>query len=63
MKKAPLLLVIFFSVKVCAQVTFEPGFLINNNGERIDCLIQDEGWWNNPEAFTYRLTFRVRKIS
>lgn len=38
-----------------AQIRFEPGYYIDNNGERKTCLIKDIGWTNNPEKFTYLL--------
>lgn len=39
-----------------AQIIYKPGFFISTNGERIECLIKDEGWKNNPTNFQYRLT-------
>lgn len=39
-----------------AQVTFEKGYYITNSGERIDCLIKNSDWKNNPDRFTYKLS-------
>src|ERR1700730_12815133 len=32
-----------------AQVNFQPGYYIRNDGSRVSCLIKDYGWLNNPK--------------
>ena len=39
-----------------AQVVFREGYVVNNEGKRIDCLIKDEGWLFNPDKVQYRLS-------
>lgn len=38
-----------------AQIIFEKGYIINNNNERIDCLIKNIDWKDNPKIFEYKL--------
>ena len=45
-----LLLVSFLSN---AQINFEPGHFINNEGEKIDGFIKNIEWKNNPVSFEY----------
>ena len=39
-----------------AQIKFEPGYIINNNGERLSCLIKNIDWKYTPSSFSYKLT-------
>lgn len=50
------LIVLFFLVSpmVISQITFEPGYFIDNNGKRTECLIQNLDWSNHPDSFKYR---------
>ena len=38
-----------------AQITFEKGYFVNNNGQRTECFIQNSDWENNPTSFGYKL--------
>jgi hypothetical protein len=38
-----------------AQIAFEKGYFINNSGEKIECLIKNMGWKNNPDSFQFKL--------
>jgi hypothetical protein len=38
-----------------AQIDFKPGFVISRDGQYTECLVEDEGWKNNPFTFRYRL--------
>lgn len=38
-----------------AQIKFEPGYFIDNEGVKIECLIKNHGWKNNPEEIEYKL--------
>ncbi|MBC6998376.1 outer membrane beta-barrel protein [Cytophaga sp. FL35] len=38
------------------QITFENGYVINNQGERLDCLIKNVDWKNNPSKFEFKNT-------
>ena len=39
-----------------AQISFEKGYYIDNNDQRIDCLIKNIDWKNNPTEFEYKLS-------
>lgn len=57
MKKLLILLVTPFICSGCfAQISFEKGHFINNNGERINCLIKNIDWKNNPIDFKFQYT-------
>lgn len=47
----------FLAIITChAQITFKSGYVITNDYQRIECLIKDVGWKNNPTELQYRLT-------
>ncbi|NEM96580.1 hypothetical protein [Pontibacter burrus] len=50
------LLLLVCSLTTYAQVTFEPGYFIDNNGTRIDCLIRNTDKSSNPTLIEYKLT-------
>lgn len=57
MKQKLLLLLLFLalSTKSFAQFLFKSGYFINNNDQKITCLIYDIDWKNNPSKFDYKL--------
>jgi hypothetical protein len=57
MKKIlPILLFFTFSVSAFSQIRFEKGYIIDNNGTRTECLIENKDWAYNPETFQYKFT-------
>lgn len=44
------------SLQSFAQITFEEGYFINNDQEKVACLIRNKDWKNNPTAFEYKLS-------
>ena len=54
MKKVLLLLVLSMFTTAYAQIRFEKGYLINNNGERSEILLKNEDWSLNPTEFLYK---------
>lgn len=50
-----LFLVIFVSINCYSQIAYEKGYFINNSNQRIDCLIKNMDWKNNPVDFEYKL--------
>lgn len=40
---------------VKAQIKFEKGFVIEKNGNKIECLIKNLDWHNSPNEIKYRL--------
>ena len=39
-----------------AQITFKKGYVIDNQNKRIECLIKDNDWRNNPQVFNYQIS-------
>ncbi|MDC1162260.1 outer membrane beta-barrel protein [Tenacibaculum sp.] len=39
-----------------AQITYEKGYFITNSNEKINCLIKNQDWRNNPTNFIYKLS-------
>lgn len=44
------------SINSYAQIKYEPGYFINNDGQKIECLIKNRGWKNVPTKFNYKLS-------
>lgn len=64
MKYTIFLLLFFFVLQIgSAQVAYEQGYFIDNNGKRKACLIKDRGWKNNPSSITYRLSEDTPEIT
>ena len=36
------------------QITFEPGYYLDNSGNRVEGLIRNVDWKNNPETFAFK---------
>lgn len=52
MKRTLLLLVfLFFTIVGISQINYEKGYYVNNENEKIDCLIKNEDWKNVPKYF------------
>lgn len=45
-----------FPVIVFAQNNFKKGYLIDKQNNKIECLIKDEDWLNNPEFINVKST-------
>ncbi|WP_299547587.1 tRNA modification GTPase [Seonamhaeicola sp.] len=57
MKKANYIYIIaFLCFNLNAQISFEKGYYINNSNVRIDCLIKNMDWLNNPDQFSFKLS-------
>lgn len=50
-----LFLVLIFIGTIDAQTVFERGYIINNTGAKVDCLIKNIDWNDNPETFKYKV--------
>ncbi|MFT5891181.1 MAG: hypothetical protein ACI9Y7_001282 [Dokdonia sp.] len=50
-----ILICLFFS-GVNAQITFEKGYYINNEDEKIEGFIKDSDWKNNPTNFQFKVS-------
>ncbi|NJC28351.1 hypothetical protein [Neolewinella antarctica] len=48
------LFITLLSISTYAQITFEKGYFIDNDGRRVDCLIKNVEWMNTPTRFRYK---------
>lgn len=46
----------FMSFLFFAQINYESGYIINNQDSKIDCLIRNSDWSNNPSEIQYKLS-------
>jgi hypothetical protein len=51
-----ILLFCFITVRAFGQITFEKGYIIDNNNRKVECLIKNSDWKNNPKEFDYKLS-------
>lgn len=57
MKKTLLsLLIAILCLNCYSQISFEKGYYLDNSGQKIDCLIKNIDWDENPVKFKYRLS-------
>jgi len=55
MKRALYLLLLFATTAGFSQINYEPGYFIDNAGNRTECLIRNVAWKNSPVDFEYKL--------
>lgn len=57
MKKQLSVIVAFTVLSLCtySQIVFEEGYFIDESDQKINCLIKNVDWKNNPGEFEYRL--------
>ncbi|MCG9793615.1 PorT family protein [Flavobacterium algicola] len=57
MKKQYLLILFLLIYSISySQITFEKGYFITTNGEKVICQIKNLDWMNSPSEFEYRLS-------
>lgn len=56
MKKTALLFALLFTVILSAQIRFEKAYYIDNTDNRVEGLIKNVDWKNNPASFEYKST-------
>lgn len=49
------LLAALLSISVYAQVEYEKGWIVDNEGNRVECLIRNKGWRTSPKSFEYKI--------
>ena len=47
---------LFFSFHFYGQISFEKGYYIANDGQKIECLIKNVDWRSNPDQFKFKLS-------
>lgn len=45
---------LFYALFLGAQISFDPGYFIDNQTKRQECLIENKDWKNNPNSFRYK---------
>lgn len=55
-KQALFLLFTILSLNCFSQITFEKGYYIDETNQRLNCLIRNVDWRNNPNKFEYKLS-------
>jgi hypothetical protein len=45
---------LILNVRCFAQIGYQKGYFINTSGKKIDCLIKNVDWENNPSKFEYK---------
>ncbi len=56
MKKILIITILTISLSGYSQTAFEKGYIINNDNERISCLIKNVDWRYNPDKIIYKLS-------
>lgn len=54
MKKTFLFIFLLSCISFFAQIKFEKGYFISNDGQKHEVLIKNEDWLNNPTEFIYK---------
>jgi len=62
-KLASILLTFIISTTGYPQINFEKGYVINNANQKINCLIKNVGWQDNPTAIDYKLDEKADKTN
>lgn len=55
-KKLLFLLFIIININGYSQILFEKGYYIDNSEQKIDCLIKNLDWGDNPTKFEYKIS-------
>lgn len=50
------LLTTIVSLNCYSQISFEKGYFIDNDNQKVNCLIKNIDWRNNPTEFEYKLS-------
>ncbi len=48
-------LLFLLSFSSMAQSQFKQGYIVQNNGDKLECMILEESWKQNPTSFSYKL--------
>jgi hypothetical protein len=55
-KQLILLIAVILGFNGYSQITFEKGYYIDNDNQKVNCLIKTTDWNNNPTEFEYKLS-------
>lgn len=51
-----IIMAILFCTACFSQTSYENGYYINNSGQKIECLIKNLDWKNNPDEIQYKIS-------
>lgn len=51
-----LISLLLLTIQSLAQIQFEEGYIIDNEGKRINCLIKNRDWKDSPVEMSYKIT-------
>ncbi|MHA7057299.1 tRNA modification GTPase [Aquimarina sp. M1] len=54
-KKIGIIIACLLSIGTFGQITFDQGYFITNTNEKVECLIRNNDWKNNPKEIKYKL--------
>ena len=63
MKKILLLTLFFYYTISHAQISFEKGYFISNDGKRTECYIKNLDWKDTPTNFKYKMELNDSEVS
>jgi hypothetical protein len=52
---------ISFSIDCNSQISYVKGYYINDSNQKINCLIRNVDWRNNPKDFEYKISEQTKK--
>lgn len=47
--------ILLSTISAFSQTNFQPGYIIQTNGTKVNCLIKNEDWKGSPTSFIYKL--------
>ena len=50
------ILMMFAPFCTTGQINFQPGYFVTNEGEKVNCLIRNEKWADNPSRVEFKMT-------
>ena len=56
-----LIIGISFSIDCNSQISYVKGYYINDSNQKINCLIRNVDWRNNPKEFEYKISEQTKK--
>ncbi|MFP9113240.1 hypothetical protein ACLI1A_04820 [Flavobacterium sp. RHBU_3] len=56
MKKLLMALLLMPCFSIFAQIKFEQGYIVNNEGVKTECLVKNRDWHQTPESFEYKVS-------
>lgn len=62
MKRILLFTLLLYCTFINAQISFEKGYFVSNDGKKTDCYIRNSDWMNSPTNFKYKLQLNDSEV-